>query len=66
MKTKIALKRSTAILSIAALSILIGVICQSVMHRIDLRSYPRTYSEYVSLYAEEYGVPEYIVYGVIK
>lgn len=30
------------------------------------RMYPRAYSEYVEVYSETYGVPEYIVYSVIK
>ena len=66
MKTKTALRRSIVVVSIVTLSVLIGFLCQSLLHRMDLKNYPRTYSEYVSQYAEEYGVPEYVAYGVIK
>ena len=32
----------------------------------DRASHPRDYSDYVSKYSREYGVPEYIIYAVIK
>ena len=66
MKYKGALRRSAVILSILALSVLIGFLYQVIFDKIDRRNYPQKYSEYVQKYSEEYGVPEYIVYSVIK
>lgn len=65
MKLKNAAERSIVIVSILLLSVLIGYIYSSVWHSIDLRSHPRDYSEFVETYAEAYGVPEYLIYGVI-
>jgi len=65
MKLKNAAERSAVILSILLLSVLIGYIYSSVWHKIDLRSHPRDYSEFVETYAKAYGVPEHVIYGVI-
>ena len=65
MKYKNAITRSITILIIISLSLSIGAIYNFIGHRSDLRSHPKQYSEYVSKYAAEYGVPEYIVYGVM-
>jgi len=50
------------------LSVLIGLIFSAVCGRIDQKKYPRPddFSVYVKKYAEEYAVPEYIMYAVIK
>lgn len=66
MKNKGALRRSIVILSILALSVLIGFLFQIISDRIDKSNYPQKYSEFVEKYSEEYGVPEYIVYSTIK
>ena len=66
MKYKTPLVRSIVIISIILVSVLVGVIYDAVWHGIDRGSYPRDYSEYVERYAEQYGVPEYVIYGVIK
>lgn len=58
--------RSVVIITIVLLSALIGLIYQTIGHRIDLKKYPRDYHELVEKYAEEYAVPEYVVYGVMK
>lgn len=53
-------------MTIAILSIAIGALSQTILHRIDLKNYPTDYSEYVEKYSDEYGVPQYIAYAVIK
>lgn len=58
--------RSLVIVVILLLSLLIGYLYQIIWHNIDLKNYPQTYAEFVSEYAEKYGVPEYIIYAVIK
>ncbi|MBE6542624.1 MAG: lytic transglycosylase domain-containing protein [Ruminococcaceae bacterium] len=65
MKFKNAVHRSVIIITILVLSFLIGYVYQAIGHKMDLKSHPREYSEYVTKYAAEYGVPEYIVYSVI-
>lgn len=63
---KKAIKRSIVIILILILSVGIGFAYQSIWDRIDRFRYPRNYSEYVEKYSGEYGVPEHIVYAVIK
>ena len=66
MKWKTPVVRSVVILTIVALSVLIGIIYQAVWNKIDLKNFPRAEHEIVEKYAETYGVPEYVVYGVMK
>ncbi len=66
MKHKNAARRSIVILSILALSVLIGFLYQFIWDKIDRSNYPREYCEYVEKYSAEYGVPEYIIYSTIK
>ena len=66
MKLKNTIVRSVVIIVILCLAMLCGLVYQTVWHRIDLKNHPRDFSEYVSGYAAEYGVPEYILYAVIK
>lgn len=66
MKYKKALLRSAVILSILLLSVLTGLLFQFVWDKVDRANYPRDYSEYVEQYAGQYGVPEPVVYAVIK
>lgn len=65
MKLRNAAVRSFVIVVILLLSVLIGYVYSSVWHKIDLRSHPREYSDFVEIYADAYGVPEYLIYGVI-
>ena len=51
---------------IVTLSILSGMWISRIMDRMDRASHPQQYAEFVSKYSEEYGVPEYIIYAVIK
>ncbi len=66
MGVKKAVLRSIVIVVILALSVAIGFIYQSICRQIDLKNHPREYSQWVSEYAEKYGVPEYVLYAVIK
>lgn len=59
-------RRSAAIAGILLLAVLCGFLYQQLWDKIDRARYPRDYSEYVSEYASVYGVPEYIVYAVIR
>ncbi len=68
MKYKNALIRSAVIVSILILSVCIGLLYQYIWDKIDHSRYPMpdTYSQYVTEYSGEYGVPEYMIYSVIK
>jgi len=66
MKLRSTIVRSVVIVVILCLSLVIGYVYQTIWHKIDLNNHPRDFSEYVTKYAEEYGVPEYILYAVIK
>lgn len=66
MNMKKAALRSLIIIIIAALSVVIGVSFQKISVKIDKNSYSTEYSGFVEKYAAEYGVPEYVVYAVIK
>jgi len=59
-------QRSAVIVCILLLSVLCGFLYSVIGERIDRVRYPRQYAEYVTEYASEYGVPEYIVYSVIR
>lgn len=61
-----ALKRSLIVLLILGLSLGIGLAVDRICDAIDRSSYPQKYSEFVTEYSALYGVPEQIVYAVIK
>ncbi|MBE6586866.1 MAG: lytic transglycosylase domain-containing protein [Ruminococcaceae bacterium] len=65
MKNK-AVMRSIVIISILLLSILCGLLFQLIWDAVDRVNYPQDYSDFVEVYAYKYGVPEYVVYSVIK
>ena len=65
-KLKKALLRSVAVVVIVTLSILSGIWISRIMDRMDRASHPQDYADAVSYYSREYGVPEYIIYAVIK
>lgn len=66
MRRKSALVTSIVVVSILLLSVLSGFIFQAIGDAIDRYRYPQSYDEYVTKYAEKCGVPEYVVYAVIK
>lgn len=63
---KKAIKRSIVIIIILAVSVGIGFVYEKIWDKIDRVRYPQKFSEFVEKYSNEYGVPEYIVYSVIK
>lgn len=65
-KIKTALQRSAVILVIIALSVAFGFLWQKISDSIDRKNYPRQYEETVTKYSVEYGVPEYVIYAVIR
>lgn len=66
MKHKNAIIRSIVIIVILILSLVCGLIFQTVLENIDRKNYPKKFNEFVEKYAYEYGIPEYVVYSVIK
>ena len=66
MRMKNTAVRSAVIVAILLISLGIGYVYQEICHKIDIQHHPIQYAEYVSRYAAEYGVPEYILYAVIK
>ncbi len=66
MKYKEALMRSVVIIIILVLSIICGFLFQLFYDKYERNVYPKEYEAYVEKYASQYGVPEYIVYAVIK
>lgn len=60
------LMRSLTVLVILALSIGAGFAYDYFCDVFDRKAHPREYSEYVNRYAVEYGVPEHIIYAVVK
>ena len=65
-KYKNAIVRSAVILSILILSVVIGFVYQTLSDKADMARYPQKYSEFVTKYSGEYGVPEYVIYSTIK
>lgn len=63
---KTAVRRTVAAIFIIALSIGIGFAYDRIRDRIDRQLYPRDYQTYVERYSAMYGVPEHIIYAVIK
>ena len=54
------------ILGILLAAIVFGVLFDLVATQIEKQTYPKKYSEFVEKYSSEYGVPETIIYAVIK
>ncbi len=65
-RVKKGIRTSGVILIILAAAVLAGFLYQTVWDAIDRTRYPRDFSEYVSKYSDQYGVPEYVIYAVIK
>ena len=51
---------------IAVLAIGLGFLADFLITCLEKNAYPRDYAEYVEVYAEAYGVPEGLVYAVIR
>lgn len=63
---KKAISRSIAIILILCISIASGFIISSLIDKINRKTHPLTYSEYVEKYSEMYGVPAPVIYATIK
>ena len=66
MKFKTPLLRSLVIITILVLSLVLGLVISTLLGKYEEKRYPRDFSDIVSKYSEEYAVPEYIIYAVIK
>ena len=58
--------RGLVILILALASIGLGFFGDFILTCLEKNAYPCDYAEYVSVYAEKYGVPEELVYAVIR
>ena len=47
-------------------SVMLGIALDLIITQIEKRIYPLEYSEYVEKYSNEFGVPQRIIYAVIK
>ena len=65
MKFRTAVRRSTVIIVILIAAVCIGYAYSVFGDRMDIKNHPREFAEYVEKYAAEYGIPEYVVYGVM-
>lgn len=66
MDFKKATIRSVVIIIIIALSVLIGVLYENISTGVDKAKYPVKFSESVEKYSDEFGVPEHVIYAVMK
>ena len=58
--------RTLVIALLAAVAIGLGFLADFAITHFEKKAYPREYTEYVERYAEAYGVPEPLVYAVIR
>ena len=58
--------RGLAIALIAAIAIGLGFLGDFLITCLEKQSYPQDYTEYVTVYAEAYGIPENLIYSVIR
>ncbi len=63
---KPSVKRPVAVIIILCISLLSGLIINSIWNLIEKSTSPTDYSEIVERYAEEYGIPDHVIYAVIK
>lgn len=63
---KKSLRISGVILAILTASVLAALLYQTIWDAVDRARYPREYSEYVTMYSDQYGVPEHVIYAVMK
>ena len=54
------------ILAFLAIAIIFGAVFNIIADITERRLYPREYTEFVEKYSDEFGVPEKIIYSVIK
>lgn len=58
--------RASVILILAVVAIAVGFLADFLITCFEKNAYPREYAEYVDHYAEVYGVPETLIYAVIR
>ena len=58
--------RPLAILIILAIALVVGILVDFVWTSLEKAVYPQKYAEIVSKYADEYNVPEDVIYATIK
>ncbi len=58
--------RGLIILLLAVAAIGLGFLFDAIITAFERQSYPQDYAEYVEVYAEDYGVPEPLVFAVIR
>ncbi len=61
-----AIKRSFMILLLLITAIMAGYFADSIIEKNEKAQYPLAYSEYVKKYSDMYGVPQEIIFAVIK
>ncbi len=54
------------VMGIIAVAILFGVLYDVIVGETEKRTYPQRYSAFVTKYSADYGVPETVIYAVIK
>ena len=59
-------KRIIVIILIIAIAAGLAFATDGILNLSNKISHPREYEEYVTKYSKEYGIPEYIIYAVIK
>lgn len=59
-------RRALVIAILAVVAIGIGFLADFIITCFEKNAYPREYSEYVEAYAEQYGVPETLIFAVIR
>jgi len=58
--------RAAVIALLAVLAIGLGFLADFAITCFEKRAYPQKYADYVETYAQQYGVPESLVYAVIR
>lgn len=66
MKGVVSIRRKTRIAVLVLLLLLVLIAAFATRGHVDKQLYPRHYEAYVRQYASEYGVPEPLVYAVIR
>lgn len=59
-------KTTLTVLAIIALFLILGILCNLAWNYMDRLTHPQAHHELISQYAEQYAIPEEIVYAVIK
>ncbi len=66
MNVRKTVMRSGIIIAIILASVIFGVIFQKVSDNVERSKYPLDHREFVEKYSSEYGVPQNVIFAVIK